>query len=247
MTNSSFLIPDWSAPSTVKACISLRHHTLGHSSPPFQTFNLANHVGDDPAQVKKNRALFREYVPADPHWLKQTHSDTLINLDDVLNKKESNADAAFTTTRKKICAVMTADCLGILLCNRKGTLVAAIHAGWRGIVNQIIAKSIQQLPCKPHDLLATIGPAIGPKYFEIQEDVKKQLDSSIPDVKSAFHSYKPGYFLANLFTLAKKQLHFSGVNDIFCDEQCTYSDPEKYFSYRRDGDTGRIAHCIWIE
>lgn len=239
----NFIKPSWPAPSNIHACTTTR--LGGFSTTPYAQLNLGDHVGDDANTVEKNRNLIKEHLqlPSDPVWLQQTHSTTLIRSDD----GSQNADASFTQQPGIVCVVLTADCLPILLCNQAGTLVAAIHAGWRGLAAGIIENTLEHLPAKPDSLMAWLGPAIGPQKFEVGDDAKEILLASLPEGSSAFQPREEkGKWLCNIYHLARLRLRKKGVEEIYGGEYCTYTQHELFYSYRRDKTTGRMASLIWM-
>lgn len=240
-----FIEPNWPAPSHIKAFTTVR--SGGVSQPPFDHFNLANHVGDFCEHVNTNRALLKKQLrlPAEPTWIQQTHSTIAIKAS--LENVEKEADAAYTDQPNQICIVLTADCLPILLTNKQGTHVAAIHAGWRGLANGIIEATLANLAMPREDLLVWLGPAIGPLNFEVGDEVRNQFITMQPQAESAFLPSPNKRWYANLYELATLRLHAQGINSIFGGEYCTYADAQLFYSYRRDsGKTGRMATLIWI-
>lgn len=246
-----FIKPEWNLPDNVQAMVTTR--IGGYSQTPWQGFNLALHVNDKPELVAKNRALLRKNLPAEPYWLEQTHSCRVIEHPQTIEKSlPPNADGSFSCQKNQVCVVMTADCLPLLISNKQGTAVAALHAGWRGLADGIIEEGIALLlnasQCLPADLTVWLGPAIGPKAFEVGEDVR-QIFLTIQPCEEAFLPIpgKPGKWLANIYLLAKQRLAALGINDINGGEYCTFTNQEQFYSYRRDGVTGRMASLIWIK
>jgi YfiH family protein len=243
---NKFLLPNWPAPSNVKACTTLR--TGGVSQAPYHHFNLAEHVGDDVAHVRANRTLLKKelHLSDEPVWIEQTHSTIVLPAHAENRHKE--ADASFTNQHHQVCIVLTADCLPLLICHREGTHVAAIHAGWRGLAGGIIQNTLQALQLPPEDLLVWMGPAISQKNYEVGEEVREHFLKLDPQAEKAFIPSPQQRWLANLYELARLQLKKLGVNNIYGGEYCTYSNQEMFFSYRRDGNqTGRMASLIWIK
>lgn len=243
---SSVIKPDWPAPAHVKAYTTLRHG--GVSVAPYDSFNLAQHVGDDPAHVEQNRAILKKMLnlPNEPIWLEQVHST--IALPATPENQGKTADAAFTNQANRICVVMTADCLPVFLCDRAGTHVAVIHAGWRGLANGVIENTLTMLNVPRENLMAYLGPAIGANAYEVGDEVRQFfLDAH----SEAIHAFTPSpnqRWLADMYALARLRLRLEGVMDIYGGEYCTYSDKEQFFSYRRDGSkTGRMASLIYID
>lgn len=237
------LRPQWPAPPQVHACCTTR--SGGMSRGPYASLNLGAHVGDDPEAVAANRRLLAEVLalPAAPRWLNQVHSTTAVDA----TGSECTADAAFAMAPGEVCAVLTADCLPLLLCDRAGTRVAAVHAGWRGLAEGVIESALEALALPGAALLAWLGPAIGPGAFEVGDEVREAFLHHDPWAASAFRpAARPGYWLADLYTLARQRLARCGVAQVYGGEHCTYSEPERFYSYRRDGVSGRMASLIWL-
>lgn len=239
-----YLIPDWPCPSNVACCSSLRFG--GHSNGDFDSFNLGMHVGDDPLVVSQNRQqlIHDQQLTQPPAWLNQRHSHRVTNLD--RNTHDPNADASFTTTPERTCVVMTADCLPILICHRSGTEVAAIHAGWRGLLSGIISNTVNAMHSPPSELMAWLGPAIGPEAFALNTDIKQQFCSLSPNNKQAFKQVNDA-LLCNIYSLARNELRAKGIKAIFGGDYCTFSQTDHFFSYRRQNRTGRMATMITIK
>lgn len=233
--------PLWPAPARVKAIQTTR--IGGVSAAPYDALNLAMHVKDRPENVARNRQLLSRYVPTEPVWMNQTHSTRVI--DAAKSSCIENADASFTTQPNVVCVTMTADCLPVLLCDVAGTVVAAVHAGWRGLCDGVIEATIADMPVESAQLIAWLGPAIGPNAFEVGDEVREQFVSKNQQAEVAFVP-KADKWLGNLYQIATQRLQSAGVNQIYGDVDCTYSNPERFFSFRRDHDTGRMATLIWI-
>ncbi len=240
MNHSLFLMPDWPAPSHVHAGTTCRQG--GISQPPYDSLNLAQHVGDDPESVRQNRS--RLALPTEPCWLQQVHGIKVAELDrhSVGNVE---ADAAYTHYPEVICAVLTADCLPVLLCDIAGNEVAAVHAGWRGLCNGIIEATVGKFTAAPEQLMAWLGPAIGPEVYEVGEEVRQAFLERDPQAVQAFVATCPGHWLMDIYTLARQRLHNSGVQQISGGQYCTYREATRFYSYRRDGVTGRMATVIF--
>ena len=241
----SLIMPDWPAPVQVRAVSTTRWG--GVSPPPYESLNLAGHVGDDPAHVAENRqrlatALHRVHEPA---WLEQVHGTTVVAAETVA--APVIADAAWTRALNRACVVMTADCLPVLLCDRVGTVVAAVHAGWRGLAAGVIGATVARLGTPPMELLAWLGPAIGPDVFEVGEEVRAAFLGLNTGNAVCFRPSPAGRWLADLYELARRQLRGLGISGIYGGEFCTFSAPERFFSYRREPRTGRMASLIWLE
>ena len=233
-----WVLPDWPAPATVRAMQTTRRG--GCSVAPWDSLNLGDHVGDDPSHVLANRARLRSRLPGEPAWLKQV-VEAMPDVSPVIE-----ADAAFARQSGAVCVVMTADCLPVLFCNRAGTVVAAAHAGWRGLQAGVLEATIAAMAVAPGELLAWLGPAIGPARFEVGDEVRAAFIGSNPDAAEAFVPSSPGKWLADIYLLATHRLRAAGLTSIHGGGLCTVSDGERYFSYRRDGVTGRMATLIWL-
>ena len=236
-------VPDWPAPASVRALQTLR--TGGCSAAPWDSFNLGDHVGDDPCCVAANRAALRRHLPAEPRWLQQVHGNVAVDADSLVNSPE--ADAAFSRQPGTVCAVMTADCLPVLFCDRAGTVVAAAHAGWRGLLAGVLEETIAQMQVPAGELLVWLGPAIGPNCFEVGDEVRSDFVARDAVAADAFFVAQPGKWLADIYMLARQRLQALGIRAIYGGECCTVSDHDRFFSYRRDGVTGRMASLIWLE
>lgn len=219
--------------------------TGGISAGPYASMNLGTAVGDDPQAVARNRARLASLLPSEPRWLTQVHGKAVVGAGSLTAPFE--ADASFATDCGVVCAVLIADCLPILIADRDGRVVAAVHAGWRGLVSGVVENTIAALDTDPSRLLAWLGPAIGPQKFEVGADVFDALVSRAPETAPAFRSIGPAKWLADLFWLARQQLTAAGVGSVYGGGQCTYSDPKRFFSHRRDRVTGRMAALIWLE
>ena len=239
----SLLTPDWPAPASVHACSTTR--TGGHSQAPWHSLNLGDHVGDDAAAVAANRQqlITALGLPAIPLWLNQVHGTRIVVA--AQHRVPIDADGSQTTQAGVICAVMTADCLPVLLCDRQGSSVAAVHAGWRGLVEGVLEAGVKAMHRPAEQLLAWIGPAIGPQAFEVGDEVREAFVRLDPAADTAFVR-RGERWLADLSALARLRLHSVGVAEVYGGQRCTYSEPEHFFSYRRDGRTGRQASLIWL-
>jgi polyphenol oxidase len=238
------LIPNWPAPSVVKAYTTIREG--GYSQAPYESFNLADHVGDRPEAVAANRGALIEMLglPNEPVWLKQVHGIQAVRATE--QHRDCEADAVYTTEFEQVCVVMTADCLPVLFCDRAGTRVAAAHAGWRGLANGVLEKSVQALDLPPQDILVWLGPAIGPNAFEVGDEVRETFMAFLPEAAQAFKSTGEGHWLADLYLLARQRLAHEGVTAVYGGDFCTYTDAKRFYSYRRDKVTGRMASLIWL-
>lgn len=219
----------------------------GVSQPPYASFNLGAHVGDDPAAVAANRALLRQQLPAEPAWLNQVHGIHVVDAASVAGTPV-DADASFSRTPGVVCAVMTADCLPVLFTDRAGSVVAAAHAGWRGLLAGVLEATLAAMACPAHEVLAWCGPAISRDAFEVGSEVRAAFVAHNPAAAAAFSPLPDGKWLADLPGLARQRLLAAGVPDNQCvdSELCTVIEREQFFSYRRDGCTGRMASLIWL-
>ncbi|MET0090277.1 MAG: peptidoglycan editing factor PgeF [Candidatus Thiodiazotropha sp.] len=237
------LFPDWPAHPRVRAVMTTRRG--GVSPGVYASLNLGDHVGDDIRNVQRNRQLLTAAagLPAEPVWLKQVHGY------DVVDAREAGceADASFTDRNGVVCAVLTADCLPLLLSDRSGRAVSAVHAGWRGLAAGVIERAVSRFEAPADSLLAWMGPAIGPMAFEVGDEVRQAfIDCEAGDAR-AFQAAKPGHWWADLYQLTRLRLTRAGVGFIGGGDYCTVTDRERFFSYRRDGVTGRMASLIWLE
>lgn len=242
----AWLTPEWPAPARVRALSTGR--AGGVSEGRYASLNLAAHVGDAPAAVAENRARLRAAaaLPAEPMWLEQVHGTRLRDLD--VPTDLAPADAAVTRRPGRVCAILTADCLPVLLASEHGTLVAAAHAGWRGLAAGVLEGTIAALGVPPGSLLAWLGPAIGRAHFEVGPEVREAFLARDAGAAAAFIANRGrGRFLADLEALARRRLEAAGVRRIFGGGRCTFADARHYYSYRRDGTTGRQATLIWLE
>lgn len=245
MSADFFLRPHWAAPAHVHALSTTRQG--GVSQPPYASFNLGAHVGDDPAAVAANRALLRQQLPAEPAWLNQVHGINVVDAASVAGAPV-DADASFSRTPGVVCAVMTADCLPVLFTDRAGSVVAAAHAGWRGLLAGVLEATLAAMACPAHEVLAWCGPAISRDAFEVGSEVRAAFVAHNPAAAAAFSPLPDGKWLADLPGLARQRLVAAGVPDSQCvdSELCTVIEREQFFSYRRDGCTGRMASLIWL-
>lgn len=240
---ADLLFPDWPAPANVRAVQTLR--TGGCSPAPWASFNLGDHVGDLPTHVAANRAALRAVLPAEPVWLQQVHGIAVADADRQPLRPE--ADAVVARQVGSVCAVMTADCLPVLFCDRAGTVVAAAHAGWRGLEAGVLEATLAAMKVSPGEILAWLGPAIGPSCFEVGDEVRAAFVAVNPLAAEAFQPHGPGKWLADIYRLARQRLLASGVVAISGGDACTVSDGQRFFSYRRDGVTGRMASLVWLD
>lgn len=216
------------------------------SAGPYASLNLAAHVGDQPEAVVANRVLLREaaHLPAEPLWLEQVHGTNVVRHEDAGPGVRADAAVAFEPGR--VCAVMTADCLPVVLADRAGTRVAVAHAGWRGLLGGILESTVASLGGEAADLEAWLGPAIGPDAFEVGVEVREAYAARVPGSEACFAGNERGRYLANLYRLAKLVLEAAGVSTVQGGDWCTHGDVEQFFSFRRDGVTGRMATLAWL-
>ncbi len=248
--NLEWLTPQWPAPKAVRALSTLRGG--GVSLPPYASLNLGAHVGDEAAAVLDNRRRLRiaAELPAEPAWLSQVHGARVLDLDAPGASGDGTlgpADAAVTRCPGRICAILAADCLPVLFAADSGEAVGAAHAGWRGLAGGVIEATVQALGVPPPTLLAWLGPAIGPRHFEIGPEVRDELLKGDAGAEAAFTANARGRFMADLGALARRRLVRLGIERTYGGGECTYSQSAKYFSHRRDGQTGRQASLIWIK
>jgi YfiH family protein len=242
-----YIVPSWPAPKNIQAYTTTRQG--GYSFHPYASFNLAHHVGDEYLHVEKNRAMMAEILqlPSQPIWLQQVHGNEVLVAKHDNNYNNPLADAVTTISPNIVCAIMTADCLPILICNKKGTTIAAIHGGWKSLLNGVIKNTLASMAEAPNDLIAWLGPAIGPEVYEVGIEVKEIFEQKNELFNAAFQPKANGKWLANLYQLATMQLNDLGIQAIYGGEFCTYNDRENFYSYRRDhGITGRMATLIWF-
>lgn len=237
-----WIVPRWPAPPRVKAVITTR--AGGFSSGPYASLNLGLRAGDDAAAVARNRARLRSVLPQEPKWLRQVHGTVVIGADAV-SASVPEADASVARSPGTVCAVLIADCVPVLFSNRTGSVVAIAHAGWRGLAHGVIERTLAAIGEVPGELVAYLGPGIGPGAFEVGAEVREAFLAHAREDDAAFSPHGPGKWLADLFMLARNRLQRAGVGAISGGGMCTYSDPARFFSYRRDRTTGRMAALIW--
>ena len=241
---SPFLRADWPAPPGVHALTTLRHG-LGISQPPFDAFNLGARCGDAPEAVEENRRQLAAALAllSTPRWLRQVHGVTVaVEPDD----NEPEADAAITSTPGTVLAILTADCLPVVFAAKDGSEIAAAHAGWRGLCAGVLEVTVAAMHTPPQRLMAWLGPAAGPRAYEIGEDVFDAFTARDGRARMAFLPTRPGHWKVDLYTLARQRLLDAGVFDVHGGDLCTITDPARFFSHRRDGRSGRIATLAWM-
>lgn len=239
---TGWIEPDWPAPRNVGAFVTAR--AGGVSRPPYASFNIGDKTNDDPAAVAENKVRLAALLPGEPRWLRQVHGPRVVRADDVAGPVD--ADASVTRTPGVVCAVKIADCMPVLLCDRDGTTVGAAHAGWRGLSQGVVENTVERMGCDPASLVAFLGPAIGPAAFEVGNEVLEAFVRVDPAARSAFAPNHPGKWLADLYTLGRQRLARAGVTTVRGGGLCTVADPARFYSYRRDGVTGRMAALIWL-
>jgi YfiH family protein len=247
---NSWLWADWSAPLHVRAGVSTRQG--GVSPPPLDSLNLGLHVGDVQAIVLENRRRLAEALglPGEPVWLAQEHGSAVARLPLTGLGSAGRvpvADAAVTGHAGVVCAVMTADCLPVVLCDRDGTRIGVAHAGWRGLAGGVLEATLAALAIEPVDVIVWLGPAISQPHFEVGVEVREAFLQADAGAEGAFSENARGRWQADLYALARRRLALAGVSEIFGGELCTWSAPHTFFSHRRDGHTGRMATLVWLE
>lgn len=244
------IIPDWPAPARVKAIQTTRQG--GVSAAPYDSLNLGEHVGDNPLAVERNRILLNKLLPTEPVWLEQIHGTLVANADrascqpQACPESSRRADACIARHRAVVCAVMTADCLPVLLCDVQGSVVGAVHAGWKGLAAGVIEATVLAMGVAPQSLMAWMGPAISQENFEVGEEVRAAFVAIQPQAASAFIAGQSGKWFADIYALARLRLNALGVTQIYGGGHCTYRERGQFFSYRRDGATGRMGTFIWL-
>ena len=235
--------PNWNSPPGVHACCTTRRG--GVSAAPFDSLNLALHVGDEATRVTQNRELLQQQLelPAEPCWINQTHGTRTVTLEQDATR---DADAAITRLPGTIAVVMTADCLPVLLCNREGSEVGAVHAGWRGLQAGVIQSALATMKSPNQQLMAWIGPGISQPCFEVGDEVRTAFIDVMQDAQTCFSAHGQGHWLCDLGGLAERILKVQGVGQVFRDSCCSYRDADRFYSYRRAATTGRMASLIWI-
>jgi len=250
---SSIQLLHWGAPKQIKTMITNRHG--GFSQAPFESLNLGSHVGDDPVVVQKNRDALKSLLPNEPVWLNQIHGTRVVDADEH-GGGVPNADALVTTIPGQVLAIMTADCLPVLLASKDGKVIGAAHAGWRGLAAGVIEQTVALMRAKQmnqtqthtqSEILAYLGPAIGPHAFEVGSEVRDIFMAQNPASAACFEQLQEkGKYLADIYGLAALRLSALGIEHIEGGDECTLQNPD-YFSYRRDQKTGRMGSFIWIE
>lgn len=239
---ADWIRPDWPAPARVAALVTTR--AGGASEGAYAGLNLGTHVGDDAQRVAENRRRLAALLPAEPVWLDQVHGVRVVRADQAA--PGCSADAAYTESRGTVCAVLTADCLPVLLCDAAGSVVACAHAGWRGLCEGVIEASVAAMGRPGAQLLAYLGPAIGPASFEVGEEVRAAFVARDSSAALAFAPGRPGKWWCDLYALARQRLAHCGVGAVWGGGFDTFAEATRFYSYRRDGRTGRMAALVWL-
>ena len=245
MANPAWLVPDWPAPPNIHARITTRQ-TPGLSKPPRDLCNLGDRCGDEADAVASNRASLVDLLllPAKPTWLRQVHGTTVVNADAGTSTDEPEADAAVTRRSGIVLAVLTADCLPVFFCTIAGDKIAVAHAGWRGLANGVLEATVKALATEPSRVMAWLGPSIGQASYEVGEEVHQAFVNRDADSAGAFQPARPGHWLCDLSAIARRRLTGMGVSHIGGGGFDTRTDP-RFYSYRRDPQSGRFASLIW--
>ena len=240
---ADWIVPDWPAPPNVRAVVTTR--VGGASEGPYASLNLGERVGDEPSAVERNRARLRTFLPADPLWLHQVHGTEVVDVETA--HPRLHAYGAVARTRAAVCAVLTADCLPVLLASRAGEAVGIAHAGWRGLAAGVIEATVARMTVAPGAIVAWLGPGIGRRAYEVGRDVHDAFVARDPGAAEAFSPTRASKYLADLYALAKRRLMAAGVTAVYGGGFCTYEDSARFFSHRRDRTTGRFASLVWLE
>lgn len=249
---ADWLVADWSAPTTVCTLMTSRNGGVsqggygGGEAGAEDGMNLGDHVGDDPAAVARNRALLQDHVPAAPRWLRQVHGTRVVEVDALAADHVPEADAAVTRRPGTVLAILVADCLPVLFADRAGTVVGAAHAGWRGLAGGVLENTLAAMHVPPADVLAWIGPGIGPDHFEVGQDVFDAFIGADAGAAAHFRPGRTGKWMADLPALARRRLQAAGVGEVRGGAWCTVADATRFWSYRRDGVCGRMAGLVWL-
>ena len=243
LPQSNFITPDWPAPANVKSLMTTR--LGGVSAGNFASNNLGLHVGDDERQVAVNRSRLRELLPGEPKWLSQVHGSAAVAAHQVHGVVK--ADGAWTNQPGVVCTVLVADCLPVLLCDRAGTVVGCAHAGWRGLADGVIEGTLAAMQKRGSEVIAWLGPAIGAEEFEVGQDVYDAFVKRDSAASIAFRHRPNGKYLADIYALARLRLQTAGVMAAYGGGYCTVTDKQRFFSFRREKTTGRMAALIWMD
>jgi purine-nucleoside/S-methyl-5'-thioadenosine phosphorylase / adenosine deaminase len=242
-----WILPDWPAPANVKAFVTTR--AGGVSQGQFESFNIGVRTGDDALAVAANRDRLRESLPDEPKWLRQVHGSVAVDADGLsgIQGNETEADASVARRPGTVCVIQVADCVPVLFAGRGGGTVAAAHAGWRGLARGVLENTVERTALEPDRLMAYLGPGIGPRAFEVGADVRDAFIAHDAGAEAAFTPHAPGKWMADIYQLARQRLAALGVTRVYGGGFCTYSDPKRFYSYRREKTTGRMAALIWIQ
>jgi polyphenol oxidase len=240
-----WLVPEWDAPAQVRAFVTTR--TGGVSGGEFASMNLGNRSGDDAANVARNRAIVRDHLPATPRWMAQVHGTAVADLDTLAEPDVPSADAAVASLPGRVGVVLTADCMPLFLCDAAGRRVAVAHAGWRGMAAGVIENTVRAMGLPARSLRAWMGPTIGPAAFEVGSEVREAFIAADSGAGAAFMPHKPGKYMADLYSLARRRLAAMGVERVHGGGFCTYAEADRFFSYRRAQASGRMGAFIWLE
>ena len=244
---STFITPNWPAPANVHAIQTTR--AGGVSLAPYASLNLGVHVNDNALAVAQNRQLLSPYLPSEPVWINQVHG--IKAIDAAITACATEADAAYTIKANTVCVTMTADCLPVLLCDQTGSIVAAAHAGWKGLLDGVLESTVQSMLLSmpnlaTQNLMAWLGPAIGPQAFEVGSEVREAFMAVDANAALAFRPIANNKWLCDIVQLARQRLNTIGISQLYGGDLCTYTDAVRFFSYRRDNVTGRMATIIWF-
>ena len=239
-----YITANWPAPKNIFCITTTR--VGGVSKNEYSSLNLGGHVKDEESNVDKNRNLLLEELklPNSPIWLEQIHGSAILSLG-TKTPSDNTADAAYTNEVGVVCAVLTADCLPVVFCDQKGKHIAVAHGGWRGLVSGVLENTLQKFPIAHKEIMCWLGPAIGPNKFEVSKELVEEFIEKDTKHYNAFQNQQNGKYLANIYQIAKNILTKKGVTKVYGGEYCTYSESDKFYSYRRDGETGRMATLIW--
>jgi purine-nucleoside/S-methyl-5'-thioadenosine phosphorylase / adenosine deaminase len=242
---ADWIVPDWPVPRGVRAFVTTR--AGGVSEGEYASMNLGTRSGDDVERVARNRLIVRSHLPSMPRWLAQVHGTDVADLDRLGDDDVANADAAVVGVPGRVAAVLTADCMPLLLCDASGRRVGVAHAGWRGMAAGVIENAALALGCAPGKVIAWMGPTIGPNAFEVGPEVRAAFLRADPGAGAAFVAHTPGKFMADLYALARRRLESAGVREIHGGGFCTLREAARFFSYRRVRNSGRMGAFIWMD
>lgn len=245
MIPSQWLVPDWDAPACVRAFVTTRQG--GVSEGGYASLNLGASSGDDPRRVAENRLIVRQHLPGMPRWMKQVHGIDVVKVDELGTHDVPIADAAVVGESGRVAAVLTADCMPLFLCDGGGGKAGVVHAGWRGMVAGVIENAVRAIGGAPSEVIAWMGPTIGPTAFEVGPEVREAFLAADRGADAAFTAHTPGKYMADLYALARMRLARAGVTRIHGGGFCTYNDSGRFFSYRREKASGRMGAFIWLE